>query len=87
MITDEKLAELDEVIAQEKRSAAREMQTETWADGIIEGIEAEILADAAIATALEEIIRTSGEDAALDIIATLRDRVIAGEFLQRRTLQ
>ncbi|KAG1648813.1 hypothetical protein GQR58_029548 [Nymphon striatum] len=65
MITDEKIAELDEVIAQEKRVAAREMQSEAWADGIMEGIDCEILAEAAIATALEEVVRSDGEEAAL----------------------
>ena len=87
MITDEKIAELDEAIAQEKRVAAREMQSEAWADGMMEGIETEILADAAIATALEELIRTDGESAALLLVDNLRDRVIAGEFIPERTLQ
>jgi predicted YcjX-like family ATPase len=87
MITDEKIAELDEVIAQEKRVAAREMQSEAWADGMMEGIETEILADAAIATALEELIRTDGESSALLLVDNLRDRIIAGEFIPERTLQ
>ena len=87
MITDEKIAELDEVIAQEKRVAAREMQSEAWADGMMEGIEADILADAAIATALEELIRTDGEQSALLLVDNLRDRIIAGEFIPGRTLQ
>ncbi len=87
MITDEKIAELDEVIAQEKRVAAREMQSEAWADGMMEGIETDILADAAIATALEELIRTDGEKSALLLVDNLRDRIIAGEFIPGRTLQ
>lgn len=87
MITDEKIAELDEVIAQEKRVAARAMQSEAWADGLLEGIEIDILADAAIATALEELIRNDGEHAALELVENLRDRIIAGEFLPERTLQ
>ena len=87
MITDEKLAELDEVIANEKRVAAREVHNEAWADGMMEGIEPNILADAAIATALEEVIRCEGEEAALELADTLRDRIIAGEFLPYRSLQ
>ncbi len=87
MITDEKIAELDEVIAQEKRVAAREMQSEVWAEGLLEGIEIDILADAAIATALEELIRIDGEDSALLLVENLRDRIIAGEFIRGRTLQ
>lgn len=87
MITDDKIAELDDVIAQEKRVAAREVHHEAWADGILEGIEADILADAAIATAIEEMIHLEGEDAALSLVDTLRDRIIAGEFSRARTLQ
>ncbi|MDZ7823302.1 MAG: hypothetical protein U5K75_04170 [Ahrensia sp.] len=87
MITDEKIAELDEVIAQEKRIVAREMHSETFADGMLEGIEANILADAAIATALEEMIRDQGEESALLLVDTLHDRIIAGEFSAERTLQ
>ena len=46
--------EMDEIIAREKRMAAMEFHSEAWADGTMEGIESTILADAAIATALEE---------------------------------
>ena len=87
MISDEKIAELDEAIAQEKRIVAREVHSEAWADGMIEGIDADILADAAVATALEEFIRTDGEEAALALVDSLRDRIIAGEFLPGRTIQ
>ncbi len=87
MITDEKIAELDEVIAQEKRVAAREMQSEAWAEGLLEGIEIDILADAAIATALEELISVDGESSALTLVENLRDRIVAGEFIRGRTLQ
>ncbi|KPB02378.1 hypothetical protein [Ahrensia marina] len=87
MITDEKLEELDEVIANEKRVAAREVHNEAWADGMMEGIDASILADAAIATAMEEMIRTEGEDAALELADTLRERILSGEFLPYRTIQ
>ncbi len=87
MITDEKIAELDDAIAQEKRVVAREMQSETFADGMIEGIEAEILAEAAIATALEAMIGLQGEDKTVELVQSLRERIIAGEFSGDRTLQ
>ena len=87
MITDEKIAELDEVIAQEKRVAAREMQSEAWAEGLLEGIETDILAEAAISTAFEAMIKNDGESSVLDFVDNLRDRVISGEFIPERTLQ
>ena len=78
---------LEDAIAHEKRQAARELQSEIWADGVLEGIEMDILADVAIAAALEEIITHNGEDAALAAIDDMRQRVVAGEFTRLRTLQ
>lgn len=87
METEHKIDALDDAIALEKRRAAREMQSEIWADGMLEGIETDILADAAMATALEEIVDENGEDAALAVIDDIRQRLVAGEFTRLRTLQ
>lgn len=87
MEPDEKIEALEDAIAMEKRRAAREMQTDAWAEGMLEGIETDILADAAIATALEEIVDENGEDAALAAIEDIRQRLVAGEFTRLRTLQ
>ena len=51
------LNDIDEMIVHEKMQAALEYQNEAWADGMADGIEAEIIADAAIALALRETIR------------------------------
>ena len=87
MENEEKTSALDDAIVHEKMRAAREMQSEIWADGLLEGIERDILADAAMATALEEIVDGEGEDAALAVIDDLRQRVVAGEFNRLRVLQ
>jgi len=87
METEHKLSELDDAIAHEKRQAAREMQSEIWVDGMLEGIDTDILADAAMTTALEELITEGGEDAALAAIDDMRQRIVAGEFTRMRTLQ
>lgn len=79
--------EMDELIAREKRIAALEFHLEAWADGASEGIESAILADAAITTALEETIREQGEEAALAIVDTLRERILCGEFTPNRSVQ
>lgn len=79
--------EMDEIIAREKRDAALEVHSEAWADGVVEGIEADILADAAISTALGETIREHGEEAALALVDTFRDRILSGEFSPKRILQ
>lgn len=78
--------DLDELIAEEKKLAAIEYQNEVWADGISEGIESEILAEAAFATALTELIRDAGEDAALVLIEKMKEQIIAGGFLSTRPL-
>lgn len=79
--------DLDELIAREKKLAAIEYQNEAWADGISEGIESEILAEAAFATALTELIRDAGEESALTLIEKMREQIIAGGFLAERNLQ
>ena len=43
------LNDIDEMIVHEKMQAALEYQNEAWADGMADGIEPEIIADAAFA--------------------------------------
>lgn len=80
-------ADLDEMIAREKKLVAIEYQNEAWADGISEGIEPEILAEAAFTTALTELMREAGEDCAIELIEKMREQIIAGTFLPQRVLQ
>ncbi len=74
------LTDLDAMVREEKRLTAVENHCEAWADGLSAGIEPEIIAEAAMTTALAELLRASGEPAALALIERMRDRVIAGEF-------
>lgn len=83
---DQSPTDLDALIVQEKKLAALEYHNEAWADGISEGIEAEILADAAFSTALKELIRDAGEEQALSLIDSLRERLLKGEFIDGRPL-
>lgn len=80
-------ADLDEMIAREKKLVAIEYQNEAWADGVSEGIETEILAEAALTTALTALMREAGEDCALELIEKMREQIIAGSLLPERTLQ
>ena len=81
------LNDIDDMIVHEKMQAALEYQNEAWADGMADGIEPEIIADAAIAHALRETIRLHGEGSAEALLDSLRDRMLAGEFSTNRTLQ
>lgn len=80
-------AELDEMIAAEKKQVAFEYHNEAWADGISDGIEAEILAETAISTALTELVRLHGEDEVLQLLDTLRQRIVHGDYLADRNIQ
>jgi hypothetical protein len=74
------VSDLDALVREEKRLTAIENHNEAWAEGLSAGIEPEIIAEAALSTALGEFLRTSGEAAALALIERTRDRMIAGEF-------
>lgn len=81
------LNEIDDIIEHEKMQAALEHQSEAWADGMADGIEPEIIADAAIAHAMRETIRIHGEVGAEAMLDSLRERMLAGEFSPQRSLQ
>ena len=73
-------ADIDAIIAEEQRSFARESLGEAWADAVSEGIDTAILADAAIATALEQIVADKGEDAARALLDAMGERLTSGDF-------
>ncbi|EDQ32481.1 hypothetical protein HPDFL43_11796 [Hoeflea phototrophica DFL-43] len=79
--------ELDELIIQEKLQVALELQHDAWAESTADGIEPEIIADAAMITAIRETVRAMGEDQAEALIDSLRERILAGEFSPERVLQ
>ncbi len=80
-------SELDEMIVAEKKQVASEYHSEAWADGISDGIEADILAETAMVTALTELVRHHGEADVLDMLDGLRRRVEHGEFRAVRSFQ
>lgn len=77
---DQGLSDIDTLIREEKRLTAMESYEDAWADGRAAGIEPEIMAEAAIVTALGELVRSSGESAALALIDKMRESVVTGEF-------
>lgn len=72
--------DIDALVREEKRLTSVESHSEAWAEGLTAGIEPEIIAEAALATAFGELCRTGGESAALALLERMRERVIAGEF-------
>ncbi|MBW9087741.1 hypothetical protein JNB91_07775 [Rhizobium wenxiniae] len=81
------LNEIDDMIVHEKMQVALEYQNDAWADGRADGIEPEIIADAAIAFAMRETIRLRGEEGAEALLESLRERMLAGEFSPGRNIQ
>lgn len=77
---DHGISDIDVLIREEKRLTAVESYEDAWAEGRAAGIEPDIMAEAAIATALEELVRANGEAAALALLERMRDRLVAGEF-------
>lgn len=86
-LAEQKLDDLEELIVQEKMQAALAYHHDTWASCAAEGIEQEILIDAAIETAVREAIRLQGEDAADKLLSQVRERIIMGDFSPQRVLQ
>ena len=72
--------DIDALVREEKRLTAVESHNEAWAEGLSAGIEPEIIAEAALATAFGELLRSQGEKPTLALLDRIRDRVIAGEF-------
>jgi len=74
------LGELDALMREEKRLTALESQTEAWAEGLSAGIEPELIAEVALATAFTELLRSCGSDVAVRLVDRMRERIISGEF-------
>jgi hypothetical protein len=85
--SEHRLNEIDEMIVHEKMQVALEHQSDAWADGVADGIEPEILADAALATAMRETVRLYGEEGAEALLEELKSRIVSGEFSPQRSLQ
>ena len=81
------LKEIDDLIVHEKMQAALEYQTEAWADGRADGIEPEIIGEAAICFAMQETVRLRGEAGAEALLESLRARLLSGDFSPNRTVQ
>lgn len=77
---DRGLNDIDRLIREEKRLSAVESYEDAWAEGRAAGIEPDIMADAACETALGELMRSSGETAALALLERMRERVVSGAF-------
>ncbi|EJF90641.1 hypothetical protein [Bartonella tamiae] len=79
--------DLAALIAEEQKLAAIEYQTEAWVGGLANGIKPEILAEAALDTALRHLLRNRNEKQALELLSLMRDKVIQGDFIDNKSIQ
>lgn len=86
-MTETTLSEIDEMIIYEKMQTALEHQNDAWAEGVADGIEPEIIADAALVTVLRESVKLFGDDATEAMLENLKERLLSGEFSPERLIQ
>jgi hypothetical protein len=77
----------DDGLVAEKKRLALAYLSEAWDEAVAEGVDPEILAHAALFTALSDLIMTYGEDAVADLAGSLPGRIRAFEFSLERTIQ
>ncbi len=86
MLDETVVHDIDPTIADKKR-AAYEMVTDAMADAEAEGIERDIVTQAALFAVLTDLVSTYGEVAVAGLAERLPQRLIAGEFTIDRRLQ
>ena len=70
-----------------QKQAALRYILDAWEDALHDGIEPEMLANAALFVALTDLIEVYGEDAVANMTSRLPRRIHHGEFTLRRTAQ
>lgn len=78
---------LDLLIAEEKTRVAQEVFHDAWQSALEEGIEAEILAEVALANALTLLHGSEGPKAVDALLESVATRVSCGHFDPDRKLQ
>ena len=71
----------------EERQIALEYLAEAWNSAEEDGVESQALAHASLFAALATLVRTHGEEAIAQLVASLPDRIRSGEYNLERSLQ
>ncbi|KPL52033.1 MULTISPECIES: hypothetical protein [Hyphomicrobiales] len=86
MLDERKADEVETTVADKKR-AAYEIVADAMAEAEAEGIEYEIVTQAALFAVLTELVGHYGEAAVAALAGRLSDRIMAGEYTLVRPLQ
>lgn len=62
------------------RIAALDYVSEAFAEAVLDGVEVEAFAEAAIATVLRELVAAHGEERVAEIVQSFSERLRSGEF-------
>lgn len=81
------LSTLDEDTLREQKHAALSYIMDAWEDALADGLEPDLIANAALFAALSDLVSTYGEDAVALMTEGLGNRVRRAEFSLRRTVQ
>ena len=85
---DEMARTREDIAIAEKKRVALAYLSEAWDGAIAEGVDSEILAHAALFTALCDLIATYGEEPVAELAKTLPKRIRALEFtVDERSIQ
>jgi len=74
---------LKQLDATDARVTALDYVSEAFAEAVLDGVDVEAFAEAAIATALRELVAAHGEERVAEIVQTWPERLRAGEFSSR----
>lgn len=86
--TVEAIGDDDMTTIAEKKRVALNYLSDAWDSAISEGVDPEIVAHAALFTALCDLVATYGEEAVAGLMETLPKRVNDGEFtVEDRVMQ
>jgi hypothetical protein len=75
---------LEELNAADARRAALAYVSEAFAEAVLDGIDADAFADAALCAAFRELVANYGEDRAASLAEGFVERIRRGEFSLRR---
>lgn len=81
-LSDEEREEL-----REQKKAALGFILDAWDEAVCEGVEPDLLANAALFKALSDLVTTYGEDAVAEMTGGLAQRIQQGEFSLHRITQ
>ena len=85
-MTPTETRDADVSISEQKRLALSHL-TQAWDDAVAQGVESDVIAHAALFTALSDLVLSYGEDAVADLAASLEGRVRNREFTIDRVIQ